>query len=71
MSNNLNVNNGTDRNDKESALQVLKRFQKKNKNFVHLVQTFDLEWRQPILDEEITNDEIIKTIKNIKTTIKN
>lgn len=67
MSNNLNVNNGTDRNDKESAMQVLKHFQKKNKKFVHLVQTFDLEW-PPILDEEITNDEIIKKIKNIKTT---
>ena len=67
MSNNLNVNNGTDRNDKESALQVLKHFQKKNKNFVHLVQTFNLEWRQSVLDEEITNDEIIKKIKNIKT----
>lgn len=67
MSNNLNVNNGTDRNDKESALQVLKHFQKKNKNFIHLVQTFNLEWRQPILNEEISNAEIIKKIKNIKT----
>ena len=67
MSNNLNVNNGTDRNDKESALQALKHFQKRNKNFVHLVQTFNLEWRQSVLDEEITNDEIIKKIKNIKT----
>lgn len=67
MSNNLNVNNGTDRNDKESALRVLKHFQKKNKNFVHLVQTFNLEWRQSVLDEEITSDEIIKKIKNIKT----
>ena len=67
MSNNLNVNNGTDRNDKESALRVLKHFQKKNKKFVHLVQKFQLEWSQPVLEERIETDEIIKKIKNIKT----
>ena len=72
MSNNLNLNQyAIDNNDKGSALQVLKRFQKKNKNFIRLVQTFNLEWRQPILDENITNSEIINKIKNIKTTIKN
>lgn len=71
MSNNLNVNNGTDINDKESALHVLKHFQKRTKAFVQLVQTFNLERRQPVLDVEITNDEIVSKIKNIKTTIKN
>ena len=56
-----------DRNDKESAAHVLAHFQKKNKNFVLLVQTFELEWRQPVLNENLTTSEIINKIKNIKT----
>ena len=66
----VNKINDIDRNTKESALQILKHFQKKNKDFLKLVLKFDLEWHQPVLEESLTVDEINKHLKNIKTTIK-